>query len=73
MFGLGSGATLAFIVERRRRQDAAAAEELGRRLAVTHAAGAGAWGAGPDGWDGDGFVGPLPLPLRAQARRRVDG
>jgi len=43
---------------------AAAAEDLGRRLAVTHAAGAPAWGAGPQGWTGDGFVGPLPLPLR---------
>ena len=28
MFGLGAGATLAFVVERRRRQDLAAAEEL---------------------------------------------
>ena len=28
MFGLGNGATLAFVVERRRRQDLAAAEEL---------------------------------------------
>ena len=28
MFGLGNGATLAFVVERRRRQDRAAAEEL---------------------------------------------
>lgn len=42
----------------------AAAEELGRRLAVTHAAGAPAFGSGPDGWAGDGYVGPLPLPLR---------
>lgn len=44
---------------------AAAADELGRRLAVTHAAGAPSWGAGPDGWAGDGYVGPLPLPHRA--------
>ena len=28
VFGLGAGATLAFVVERRRRQNAAAAEEL---------------------------------------------
>ncbi len=41
-----------------------AAEDLGRRLAVTHAAGADAWGAGPAGWAGDGYIGPLPLPLR---------
>lgn len=39
-----------------------AAEELGRRLAATHAAGASHYGAPPDGHRGDGFVGPLPLP-----------
>ncbi|MBB2893084.1 fructosamine kinase family protein [Flexivirga oryzae] len=46
----------------------AAAEAFGRALAATHAAGASAYGVGPDGWDGDGFQGPaddmLPLPLR---------
>lgn len=44
---------------------AAAARELGRALARTHAAGAPAFGAPPDGWAGDGFLGPLsePLPL----------
>ncbi|QKE83096.1 fructosamine kinase family protein [Arthrobacter sp. NEB 688] len=43
-----------------------AAEDLGRGLATLHAVGAGGWGAGPDGWDGDGWLGPLsePLPLR---------
>ncbi|MFL6078483.1 MAG: fructosamine kinase family protein [Ornithinibacter sp.] len=44
---------------------AAAAERLGRGLAVTHAAGAAAHGCGPPGWVGDGWLGPLsePLPL----------
>jgi fructosamine-3-kinase len=49
--------------------DAAHAEEFGRRLAVTHRAGAEAFGAGPDGWSGDGYVGPneamLDFPLTA--------
>ncbi len=42
-----------------------AAEELGRGLARTHAAGAPAYGSGPPDWQGDGFLGPLsrPLPL----------
>jgi fructosamine-3-kinase len=41
------------------------AEALGRGLARTHGAGAASFGAGPDGWSGDGFLGPLaePLPL----------
>lgn len=44
---------------------APAAEALGRGLARTHDGGAAAYGAGPDGWDRDGFLGPLsePLPL----------
>ena len=41
---------------------AAAAEELGRRLAVTHRAGARWFGCPPDGWNGNGFIGPLVLP-----------
>jgi fructosamine-3-kinase len=41
-----------------------AAEDLGRRLAVTHAAGAACFGSPPDGWHGDGFIGPLVLPHR---------
>ena len=41
---------------------AAAAEELGRRLAVTHDAGARYFGVPPDGWHGDGYIGTLPLP-----------
>lgn len=49
--------------------DARAARTLGRRLAVLHDAGAPAWGRGPDGWDGDGFFGPLsdPLPMATGA------
>lgn len=45
---------------------AAHAEQLGRGLAAVHAAGAEAFGAGPDGWDGDGWLGPVSelLPLR---------
>jgi fructosamine-3-kinase len=43
----------------------ASAERLGRGLARTHTAGAEAFGAGPPGWRGDGWLGPLsePLPL----------
>jgi fructosamine-3-kinase len=40
----------------------AAAEEFGRRLAVTHDTGARYFGVPPDGWDGDGYIGTLPLP-----------
>ncbi len=41
------------------------AEALGRGLAVTHRAGAPAFGCGPPGWTGNGWLGPLdePLPL----------
>lgn len=48
------------------RPTAHAAESFGRSLARTHTAGARAHGSGPDGWSGDGFLGPLsePLPLR---------
>jgi fructosamine-3-kinase len=48
-----------------------AAYEFGRRLAVTHDAGAAAFGAGPDGWDGPGFFGPLsqPLPMSLRPHR----
>ncbi|XVX20531.1 fructosamine kinase family protein [Actinomycetota bacterium] len=43
-----------------------AAEAFGRGLTHTHLAGAPAFGAPPEGWSGDGFLGPLsePLPLR---------
>lgn len=41
------------------------AEALGRGLATTHSAGARAYGSGPPGWEGDGWLGPSsePLPL----------
>jgi fructosamine-3-kinase len=46
-----------------------AAVEFGRRLAVTHAAGAHGFGAAPNGWSGPGFFGPLhqPLPMSLNA------
>ncbi|MCV7216507.1 fructosamine kinase family protein [Mycobacterium crocinum] len=48
---------------------AEAATEFGRRLAITHGAGAAGFGAAPDGWRGDGFFGPLdhPLPMSLTA------
>jgi fructosamine-3-kinase len=46
-----------------------AAHAFGSRLAVTHDAGAAAFGAGPDGWDGPGFFGPLSQPLEMSLRR----
>ena len=52
--------------------NAEAAREFGSRLAVTHDAGAPAFGAGPDGWDGPGYFGPLsqPLPMSLQTHRQ---
>jgi fructosamine-3-kinase len=49
-----------------------AAHVFGTRLAVTHDAGAAAFGAGPDGWDGPAFFGPLsqPLPMSLRRHRR---
>ncbi|RAU97988.1 fructosamine kinase [Mycobacterium colombiense] len=49
-----------------------AARAFGNRLAVTHDAGAAAFGTGPDGWDGPGFFGPLsqPLPFSLRSHRR---
>ena len=46
-----------------------AARVFGSRLAITHDAGAEAFGAGPDGWDGRGFFGPLSQPLPMSLRR----
>jgi len=40
----------------------AAADEFGRRLAVTHDAGARHFGVPPDGWSTDGYIGPIALP-----------
>ncbi|OMC56960.1 fructosamine kinase [Mycobacterium sp. IS-836] len=49
-----------------------AARVFGNRLAVTHDAGGAAFGAGPDGWEGPGFFGPLsqPLPMSLRRHRR---
>ncbi len=49
----------------------AAARDFGSRLAVTHGAGAPLFGAGPDGWTGDGYFGPMsqPLPMSFTGRR----
>jgi fructosamine-3-kinase len=51
--------------------NAEAAREFGSRLAVTHDGGAPTFGAGPDGWDGPGYFGPLsqPLPLSLRTHR----
>lgn len=40
-----------------------AAEAFGRQLAVTHLSGAEGFGAAPDGWRGDGFIGKAVLPM----------
>lgn len=60
------------------RPTPAAARAFGAALAVTHAAGAAAFGAPPDGWDGPLFIGRRPLPVahesswgRFYARDRV--
>ena len=49
-----------------------AAQAFGGQLAVTHDAGAPAFGAGPDAWEGPGFFGPLsqPLPMSLRQHRR---
>ena len=49
------------------RPTEAAAEDFGRALARTHAAGAPAFGAPPAGWTGDGFIGRQRLSLRPEA------
>jgi fructosamine-3-kinase len=48
-----------------------AASEFGSRLAITHDAGAAAFGAGPDGWHGPGFFGPLSQPLPMSLRSHL--
>jgi fructosamine-3-kinase len=45
-----------------------AAKAFGRALAVTHAAGADAFGAPPDGWSGDGYIGRQRMSMRPAAR-----
>ncbi|WP_310134863.1 fructosamine kinase family protein [Leifsonia shinshuensis] len=48
---------------RESRSTADAARAFGAALAVTHAAGADAFGAPPAGWDGPLFIGRRPLPV----------
>ena len=50
------------------RADRRSAESFGIALAATHAAGAYAFGAPPDGWSGDGYIGTQPLSLRPTDR-----
>ncbi|WP_345802093.1 fructosamine kinase family protein [Microbacterium sp. AZCO] len=45
------------------RPDAASAAAFGRALAATHDAGASAFGASPEGWDGPLFIGRLLQPV----------
>ncbi|OBI58970.1 fructosamine kinase [Mycolicibacterium fortuitum] len=47
-----------------------AAREFGGQLAHTHAGGAPAYGAGPEGYDGDGFFGPMSQPLPMSLARK---
>ncbi|MFG6504188.1 fructosamine kinase family protein [Microbacterium sp. P05] len=49
------------------RADAAAAAAFGTALAVTHDAGAAAFGAPPDGWDGPVFIGRRRQPCEPTA------
>ena len=46
------------------RPERSAAAEFGCALAVTHAAGAAAYGQPPDGWDGDGYIGQQAMTMR---------
>lgn len=45
------------------------ARSFGHQLALTHDGGAAGFGSAPDGWDGQGFFGPLhaPLPMSLNA------
>lgn len=49
---------------------ASAAEAFGRALAVTHAAGAPAFGAAPPGWDGQAQMGRSDIRLRPHATEK---
>ncbi len=49
-----------------RAASTAAATAFGEQLAITHDAGAAAFGVGPDDWAGNGFIGDLPLSLRPE-------
>jgi fructosamine-3-kinase len=48
------------------RPSAAAAARFGAQLALTHDAGAPAFGSPPSGWSADGFIGDAPLSLNPQ-------
>ena len=50
------------------RPGRAAAEVFGAALAVTHAAGAAAFGQPPDGWTADGYIGQQRMSLRPDER-----
>ncbi|OBK13664.1 fructosamine kinase family protein [Mycobacterium asiaticum] len=52
--------------------DREAARVFGGQLALTHDAGAPSFGSGPDGWQGEGFFGPLsqPLPMSLRPHRQ---
>lgn len=50
------------------RPSRAAAAAFGAALALTHAAGAPAYGAPPEGWSGDGYIGTQRLTLRPDQR-----
>lgn len=52
---------------------AAAAKQLGRELAVLHAAEAAGFGALPDGWDGPAFIGRQRLPVGTGAPQTAWG
>ncbi|GAA4150993.1 fructosamine kinase family protein [Leifsonia shinshuensis] len=49
------------------RPTADAARAFGAALAATHTAGAAAFGAPPDGWDGPLFIGRRPLPIARES------
>lgn len=48
------------------RPSKAAAETFGHALTRTHAAGAAAFGQGPEGWQGDGYIGMQAMSLRPE-------
>lgn len=48
------------------RPSRSAAEDFGRALAVTHAAGAAAFGQPPPGWAGDGYIGRQRMSMRPE-------
>ena len=48
------------------RPSQAAAEAFGHALARTHAAGAEAFGKGPDGWEADGYIGVQEMTMRPE-------